>query len=248
VDSRSRTLPRVRVRAAHPGAVQPERAGHQAPAGAVGIDTDEERSAPEAEAVEPVEAEAAEPVDAEPGKPGPTPSGAAPSADMADAGMAHTDVADADMAAADTRRGAGRGNRQRERRARGKCDHRFTQHCFLLMRTPSGRPPLTRGSIPPGPARAPPVWLEHADGAHLAPFAINFSGEVSGAIKQSRAARVHKQTFIKENEHSSKRINIHRGCAPCWGANEAQKSPAPAGARLALRATAADVRALAGWR
>jgi len=118
-----------------------ERAGHQAPAG--GIDTDEERAAPEPEAMEPVEAEAAEPVDAEPGKPGPTPSGAAPSADMADADVAHTDVADADMAAADTRRGAGRGNRQRERRARGKCDHRFTQHCFLLMRTPSGRPPLT---------------------------------------------------------------------------------------------------------
>src|SRR5207253_3189071 len=155
------------------------RAGHQAPAG--GIDTDEERAAPEPEAMEPVEAEAAEPVDAEPGKPGPTPSGAAPSADMADADVAHTDVADADMAAADTRRGAGRGNRQRERRARGKCDHRFTQHCFLLMRTPSGRPPLTRGSIPHGHRLC---RLQHAGGAHLALSAINFSGEVSGAIKQ----------------------------------------------------------------
>jgi hypothetical protein len=39
--------------------------------------------------------------------------------------------------------------------------------------------------------------FQHAGGAHLAPLAINFSGEVSGAIKQTRAARAHKQIFIK---------------------------------------------------
>jgi hypothetical protein len=54
--------------------------------------------------------------------------------------------------------------------------------------------------------------LQHGGGAHLARSAINFSGEVSGAIKQLRAARSHKQTFINENEHSSKQTNIHRGC------------------------------------
>src|ERR1043166_6290589 len=148
-------LPHLGVRPAHPDPVPSPRARDPAPAGSVSVDPGEERSAPEVvEAVEPVEAEA---VDAERGDPRGSkpaaPGAAADTADahMADAGVAHADVAATDMAAADARRGVGRSYRQRERGARGKRNHRLTQHSFLLVRTPLRRPLLHAGRSRPDP-------------------------------------------------------------------------------------------------
>jgi hypothetical protein len=101
--------------------VPAERAGHKPPAGAV--DTREERSAPESEAMEPVEPKPAETRMA--------PSAdATPTADMTDANMANADVTHAHVTPEAARRSAGRGQRQRERGARRCRDCQLTQHFF----------------------------------------------------------------------------------------------------------------------
>src|ERR1051326_5635408 len=79
--------------------------------------------------------------------------------------------------------------------------------------------------------------LQHVAGANLALPAINFSGEVSGAITQTSRTLTHKQTFIKANKYSSRvRYRYSSKVRYLFAAQtRAQKSPAPAGARLAFR-------------
>src|SRR5690349_11444618 len=136
-------VPGVGAIAADPHPVPSERTRHQTPAGAVPRAAHEERSAPEAEAVEPVEAEAMEAEPAEARMAEPTEPRVA-DADMAHTGMAHTGMAEtADRA----RRGAARNHRQREGGARRRRHYQLTQHLLLHVRMRPQTSAIAHGSF-----------------------------------------------------------------------------------------------------
>jgi hypothetical protein len=158
-----------------------------------------------------VEAVEAEAMDAEPGEPRAAPSTAAPGADtnmadtnVPDTNVPDTNVPDAGMAgAADARRSAGRSNRQRERGADCKRDHRFTKHCFPPARMPPGHSQLQAGRSHPDPHERRLGFLNTASPRALRCLRSTFR-ERYRVQSNRRAARA----LI--NKHSSKKTNIHK--------------------------------------
>src|SRR5262249_49647717 len=105
---------------------------------------------------------------------------------------------------------------------------------FLLMRMPSGHSPFTRGSIPPGPARAPPMLIATRHRRRPCALLVQFfrRGIAFNLTIALRQTAINKYSSKKTNIHDREQIFMKATAVARSGQTRGAKKPGAGDARL----------------